>query len=294
MIRSMTGFGQACAEIDGVIYSVEIRSVNNRYFKVQVRLPDMMAFLETEIEKLHRQNIQRGTINYSLRMKNVSGKALFDIDENTLVNYLQRLKGLLGSDDEHCRLDLAAMLSLPGIVQSAIPTEEQTEQMRQAVLALTQQALEKLSISRGEEGKLLTEDLLANCDRIESELAMISGRVDTVVQDYHKRLRERVEQLLAQAKLKLDEDLLAREVAIYAERSDIAEEVSRLGAHLQQFRECCEKGESVGRRLDFVTQEMLREANTIGSKSSDAAIARSVIEIKCAVDRVKEQVQNVE
>lgn len=294
MIRSMTGFGQACAEIDGVIYTVEIRSVNNRYFKVQMRLPDMMAFLEGEIEKLHRQNVQRGTISYSLRMKNVSGKALFDIDENTLADYVQRLQNLLGSHDGHCRLDLAAMLSLPGIVQPAIPTEEQTEQMRQAVLALTQQALEKLSVSRGEEGKLLKEDLLANCDRIESELATISGRVDTVVQDYHKRLQERVEHLLAQAKLKLDEDLLAREVAIYAERSDIAEEVSRLGAHLQQFRECCEKGESVGRRLDFVTQEMLREANTIGSKSSDAAIARSVIEIKCAVDRVKEQVQNVE
>ncbi len=293
MIRSMTGFGQACAEIDGVIYTVEVRSVNNRYFKVQMRLPDMAAFLETEIEKLHRQSVQRGTINYSLRMKNVSGKALFDIDEHTLVDYVQRLKNLPGIDGP-CRIDLAAMLSLPGVVQPAIPTEEQAQTMRQAVLTLTQEALDKLSVSRGEEGKLLKADLLANCECIESELAAIGKRVDTVVQDYHKRLQERVGNLLAQAKLKLDEDLLAREVAIYAERSDIAEEVSRLGAHLQQFRECCEKGESVGRRLDFVTQEMLREANTIASKSSDAMIARSVIDIKCAIDRVKEQVQNVE
>jgi uncharacterized protein (TIGR00255 family) len=293
MIRSMTGFGQACAEIDGVIYTVEVRSVNNRYFKVQMRLPDMAGFLETEIEKLHRQSVQRGTINYSLRMKNVSGKALFDIDEHTLVDYVQRLKNLPGIDGP-CRIDLAAMLSLPGVVQPAIPTEEQAQTMRQAVLTLTQEALDKLSVSRGEEGKLLKADLLANCECIESELAAIAKRVDTVVQDYHKRLQERVGNLLAQAKLKLDEDLLAREVAIYAERSDIAEEVSRLGAHLQQFRECCEKGESVGRRLDFVTQEMLREANTIASKSSDAMIARSVIDIKCAIDRVKEQVQNVE
>lgn len=293
MIRSMTGFGQACAEIDGVIYTVEVRSVNNRYFKVQMRLPDMAAFLETEIEKLHRQSVQRGTINYSLRMKNVSGKALFDIDEHTLVDYVQRLKNLPGIDGP-CRIDLAAMLSLPGVVQPAIPTEEQAQTMRKAVLTLTQEALDKLSVSRGEEGKLLKADLLANCACVESELAAIGKRVDTVVQDYHKRLQERVGNLLAQAKLKLDEDLLAREVAIYAERSDIAEEVSRLGAHLQQFRECCEKGESVGRRLDFVTQEMLREANTIASKSSDAQIARSVIDIKCAIDRVKEQVQNVE
>ena len=294
MIRSMTGFGQACAEIDGVIYTVEIRSVNNRYLKIQVRLPDMLAFLESEIEKLHRQHIQRGTVYYSLCMKNVSGQALFDIDENTLSAYVQRLKGLLGADDGHGRIDLAGMLSLPGIVQPAIPTEEQTQRMRQAALALTQEALDQLSVSRGEEGKILTEDLLANCDHITEELSTIGERVNSVVADYHNRLKERVENLLAQAKLKLDEDLLSREVAIFAERSDIAEEVSRLGAHLQQFRECCEKGGPVGRRLDFVTQEMLREANTIASKGTDAAIAHSVIEIKCAIDRVKEQVQNVE
>lgn len=294
MIRSMTGFGQACAEIEGVVYTVEIRSVNNRYLKIQVRLPDMLAFLEGEIDKLHRQHIQRGTVNYSLCMKNVSGQALFDIDENTLAAYLKRLKALLGAEEAHGRIDLAGMLTLPGIVQPAIPTEEQTERMRQAALMLTQQALEKLTLSRGEEGRILQADLLSNCDRIGAHLETIGKRVDTVVQDYHKRLKERVENLLAQAKLKLDEDLLAREVAIFAERCDIAEEVSRLGAHLQQFRECCEKGDSVGRRLDFVTQEMLREANTIASKSADAGIAHSVIEIKCAIDRIKEQVQNAE
>ena len=294
MIRSMTGFGQACGEVDGVIYTVEIRSVNNRYFKTQIRLPDIMAFLEGEVEKQHRKNIQRGTINYSLRMKNVSGQALFDIDENTLGAYVQRLKELLPDGNSHCQIDLASMLSLPGIVQPAVPTEEQTERMRQTVLSLTQQALEQLSISRAEEGKSLQADLLANCDRIVEQLEAIRGRVNVVVQDYHDRLKDRVENLLAQAKLKLDENLLVREVAIFAERSDIAEEVSRLGAHLQQFRDCCEKNGPAGRRLDFVTQEMLREANTIASKSADAAIAQSVIEIKCAIDRVKEQVQNVE
>ena len=294
MIRSMTGFGQACGEVDGVIYTVEIRSVNNRYFKTQIRLPDIMAFLESEVEKLHRGNLQRGTINYSLRMKNVSGQALFDIDENTLGSYIQRLKALLPDEDKHCQIDLASMLSLPGIVQPAIPTEEQTGRMRQTVLSLTQQALEQLNISRAEEGKVLKADLLTNCNRITEQLDAIRARVDVVVQDYHDRLKERVENLLAQAKLKLDENLLVREVAIFAERSDIAEEVSRLGAHLQQFQECCEKDGPAGRRLDFVTQEMLREANTIASKSVDAVIAQSVIEIKCAIDRVKEQVQNVE
>jgi uncharacterized protein (TIGR00255 family) len=290
----MTGFGQACSEVAGVVYTVEIRSVNNRYFKAQLRMPDIAAYLEGEIERVHRDAINRGTVNYSLRMKNVSGQALFDIDENTLKMYVQRLKDLLGAEDGHSRIDLASMLSLPGIVQPVIPDELHMQKMRQVILSLTNQALEQLKQSRCEEGRTVAADLLANLDRISELLKAIGQRVDAVVQDYHQRLKDRVDQLLAKAQLEMDEAQLAREVAIYAERSDIAEEVSRLGAHLAQFRDCCEKGGPVGRRLDFITQEMLREANTIGSKSLDTTINQSVIEIKCAIDRIKEQVQNVE
>jgi uncharacterized protein (TIGR00255 family) len=290
----MTGFGQACAEADGVVYTVEIRSVNNRYFKAQLRLPDMAAFMEGEIERLSRDEIGRGTISYSLRMKNISGQALFDIDENTLKTYVQRLKDLLADDDKYSRIDLASMLSLPGVVQPAIPDETHIEKMRQVILSLTREALAMLQQSRSGEGRSLTEDLLTNLDRIAEQLLTIRSRVEVVVQEYHERLRERIDQLLAKAQLNIDENLLAREVAIFADRSDIAEEVSRLGAHLNQFRECCQAGGPVGRRLDFMTQEMLREANTIASKSADTTIGQSVIEIKCAIDRIKEQVQNVE
>jgi len=294
MICSMTGFGQACSEVDGVVYTVEIRSVNNRYFKAQLRMPDIAAYLEGEIERIHRDAIHRGTVNFSLRMKNISGQALFDIDENTLKAYIQRLKDLLPAGDGHSRIDLASMLSLPGIVQPVIPDEAHMQKMREVILSLTEEALKLLKQSRSEEGKTITVDLLANLDLIANRLKAIGERVGVVVQEYHQRLKDRVDQLLAKAQLKMDEAQLAREVAIYAERSDIAEEVSRLGAHLAQFRECCEKGGPVGRRLDFITQEMLREANTIASKSSDTTINQSVIEIKCAIDRIKEQVQNVE
>lgn len=294
MICSMTGFGQACSEVDGVVYTVEIRSVNNRYFKAQLRMPDIAAYLEGEIERLHRDSVQRGTVSYSLRMKNISGEALFDIDENTLKGYIQRLKGLLNEDNKHSRIDLASMLSLPGIVQPVIPDEAHMEKMRQVILTLTTQALEQLKHSRLQEGKALTADLLGNLDQIAKNLETIQCRVGDVVQEYHTRLKERIDQLLAKAQLNIDQDLLAREVAIYADRSDIAEEVSRLAAHLEQFRLCCQKGGSVGRRLDFMTQEMLREANTIASKSSDSTISQSVIDIKCAIDRIKEQVQNIE
>lgn len=295
MISSMTGFGQACSEVDGVVYAVEVRSVNNRFFKAHLRIPDIVAYLEGEIERLHRDAIYRGTVSYTLRMKNISGEAFFDIDENALKTYVRRLNGLLGENDEHSRIDLAALLSLPGIVHPVVPDPTQMNQMRQVVLSLSQKALDLLKQSRDEEGQSLAADLLVNLDRIEKHIEIIRGRVGGVIEEYHARLKERISRLLADAQLNIDQDLLAREVAVYADRSDIAEELSRLAAHLDQFRKCCRTGgAAVGRRLDFITQEMLREANTIASKSSDTTINQSVIEMKCAIDRIKEQVQNVE
>ena len=294
MICSMTGFGQACSEADGVVYTVEVRSVNNRYFKAQIRMPDMAAYLEGEIERLHRDSIHRGTVSYTLRMKNISGEAFFDIDENAMKTYVRRLNELLGDGDDHSRIDLASMLSLPGIIQPVVPDQAHMDKMREVILSLTSEALEMLKKSRTEEGQSVAADLLANLDRIEENVQIVRGRVDTVVQEYHTRLKERVDRLLAKAQLNIDQDLLAREVAVFADRSDIAEELSRLTAHLEQFRNCCQTGGAVGRRLDFMTQEMLREANTIASKSSDTTINQSVIEMKCAIDRIKEQVQNVE
>jgi uncharacterized protein (TIGR00255 family) len=294
MISSMTGFGQASAEVEGIVYLVEIRSVNNRYFKAALRLPDIAAFLEGEIEKLIRETIGRGTLNYSLRMKNVSGQAMFDVDEGTLTSYINRLKAFLPKDDTRCGIDLSAMLALPGIVQPVIPDAEHIERMKNTILKLTQQAMEQLKVSRLDEGKTLVEDFLGNCRKMSDDLETIRQRKDVVVREYHEKLRKRIEELLSQAQLRIDNDLLAREAAIYADRSDINEEITRLDSHIQQFNACCKAGGAVGRRLDFITQEMLREANTIASKASDSTIAHCVIDIKCAIDRIKEQVQNVE
>jgi len=294
MISRMTGFDKACTECDGVIYTVEVRSVNNRYFKAQMRLPDIVAFMEGDIEKLHRDRIHRGTVSYSLRMKNISGRALFDIDEFTLKAYIDRLGDLLGASSGACRIDLAALMNLPGIVQPVIPDEETVAKMRHTVLALSETAIAQLRQSRLDEGRELAQDLLKNCDAIETHLTAIVQQAAGVVHEYYEKLRRRVDDLLANAKLTIVEDQLSRETAIYADRCDIAEEISRLDAHVRQFRQSCTTGEAVGRRLDFITQEMLREANTIGSKSANAEIIRRVIDIKCAVDRLKEQVQNVE
>lgn len=294
MISSMTGFGEASAEVDGIVYTVEIRTVNNRYFKPHMRLPDIVAYLEADIERLHRERIHRGAVNYSLRMKNVSGQALFDIDDNALGEYLRKLSAVVGESKVDCRVDLAGMLALPGIVQPASPDSAQSEKMKQVIVRLTGQAIDRLKEMRAAEGKALADDMIGNCEVIEERLRSIGDRTETVVEEYHGKLKKRVSQLLSNGKLKIDEETLAREVAIFADRCDISEEITRLGSHLEQFTKSCRSGGHVGRRLDFIGQEMLREANTIASKASDAQISQSVIDVKCAIDRIKEQVQNVE
>jgi len=183
---------------------------------------------------------------------------------------------------------------LPGIVRPALPNQALTERIKAVVLKVSKEAIQQLKQMRAAEGSSLEADLKSRCEAIRKDIEQIRTRAATVVQEYAKRLRRRVDELLAEAKLKLDEETLAREVAILADRSDISEELARLDSHLQQFAESSRASEQAGRRLDFISQEMLREANTIASKASDTEIIRSVVDIKCQIDRIKEQIQNVE
>jgi uncharacterized protein (TIGR00255 family) len=294
MINSMTGYGQAEAEINGVNYAVEIKAINNRYLKTNIKLPDTVAFLEEDVDQLLRRNLLRGTINYVLRLKDVSGHALFDIDEQALRAIIQRLSDVSSSVDIDGMVDMGSLLNLPGIIQPKMPDEGISGQIRDMVLSISQEAIGKLKQMRAAEGSFLEADLKSHCDAISEDLQKIRTRSTTVMQEYAKRLRKRVDELLAEAKLKLDEQTLAREVAILADRSDISEEVARLDSHLQQFTESRRTDDQAGRRLDFISQEMLREANTIASKASDTEIVRCVVDIKCRIDRLKEQIQNVE
>ena len=294
MLNSMTGYGEAVGELEGVSYAIEIKAVNNRYLKTIIKLPEGVAFLEDEIDKELRKRLSRGTINCVLRIKGASATDLFAIDEVALRSLIARLNAISSSVGVTGAIDLAGLLELPGIVQPTQPDEEQSVRIRQFVLKLTGAALDKLQRMREAEGGFLEADLKKHCDAMLTELEVIRQRSGSVVGEYAKRLRRRVEELLAEAKLKLDEQTLAREVAILADRSDISEEIARLDAHLQQFRQICQTDGQAGRRLDFLSQEMLREANTVASKAADASIARSVVDIKCLIERLKEQIQNIE
>ncbi len=294
MINSMTGYGEAEGDINGATYTVEIRTVNNRYLKTSIKLPEIAAFLEEDIDKLLRKNLSRGTVSYVLRLKTVSPNALFDIDETALRAYMEKLSRVGASADIKCTIDIGSLLAVPGIIQPILPDEKMAELIKDTVLSITQKAIDKLKQMRAAEGVALLADLNSHCKAIKQKLQQIRGHNTVVLQEYQKKLKKRVDELLAEAKLKLDEETLAREVAIFADRSDISEEIARLDSHLQQFAESCQSNAAAGRKLDFISQEMLREANTIASKASDTELIRCVVDIKCHIDRLKEQIQNIE
>ena len=294
MINSMTGFGEAQGEINGITYILEIRTVNNRYLKTCVRLTETTAFLEEDIDKILRKNLSRGMVSCVLRLKNAPANVLFDIDETALRAYMEKLSRIVSSADTKCPIDIVGLLTLPGIVRPALPDEEKAKQIRKRVLSITQKAIDRLKQMRAAEGTALAADLDNHCKAIKQDLEQIRALSGVTLQEYKKKLRKRVDELLADAKLKLDEEALAREVALFADRSDISEETARLDSHLQQFAESCKTDAQAGRRLDFISQEMLREANTIASKAGDSEVIRCVVDIKCRIDRIKEQVQNIE
>lgn len=293
MLRSMTGFGTATGNVQGVEFSVEMRSVNNRYLKLSMRLPDSLQSLETRIEQLVRRQLQRGSVNLAVRMKVPDSDAVYRVNTTALNSYLDQLKPLEIEANPLLRLNIASLLQLPGVCQPPA-VEELAQRVTDGLLELIDQAVAELVKMRLTEGEAIVADLTHNAGIIDEDLTGIAAKADDVVQVYHDRLRDRVAELTAKAQLDLNEDTLAREVAIYAERSDIAEEISRLTTHLKEFHNICQASEPMGRKLDFMAQEMLREANTIASKGNDADIARAVVNIKTAIDRIKEQAANLE
>jgi uncharacterized protein (TIGR00255 family) len=293
MIISMTGFGDATAERDGTHYAVEIRSLNNRFFKPVIKLPETVSGLEPELESLLREKLGRGSITFILKMRLDSAEAAYHINTQALKSYLEQLQSVKGLD-RFVQIDLASLVQLPGVCQEPRDETDEIQKHGDTIRALAVKAIERLQAMREREGKGLFTELMKQANSITAALAEIQKRAPLVVEDYHKRLQQRINQLLSKAELRVSEVDLIKEVAVFAERADIAEEIQRLTSHLNAFEEASRKDEHAGRKLDFITQEMLREANTIGSKANDAGIARNIVEIKGAIDRLKEQVQNVE
>lgn len=289
----MTGFGVATAEEGGARCTVELRSVNSRFFKSTLRLPQELEQLEPELEALLIRRLARGSVTMVVRWTETAGRAVASINTQALQEYAQRLRGALPA--EVAELRVSDLLALPGVVLDDRSTI-MAERARTLVTRLAGEACDTLLAMRQREGAALRQLLEEFGNQIEERLAAVRERAPLVVAQYQERLRQRVNSLLKDVGATISEAELVKEVAIYAERSDVAEEIARLGGHLEQFRTIIDPAnpQPGGRTLDFLAQEMLREANTIASKSADVEISRRVVEIKTAIDRIKEQCQNAE
>ena len=286
----MTGFGSAARERGGVAVRVEIRSVNHRHLQSKLRLPSELAHLESQLEAVLRKRLHRGSVSATVRVEREGVAAAARIDRGLLAAYreeTQDLAGELGLDPP----SLAELLGLPGVIEPPA-IEAEGADFGRILLQSVEAATRELVKMREDEGGALAADLDRSATAIEKVVARIARRAPTIVRSHQKNLARRVSELAGQAAVSSTD--LAREIALLADRLDVSEELTRLESHLSQLRKLLAKGGAVGRKLDFLAQEFLREANTIGSKGSDARLAHDVVELKTQIERLREQVQNVE
>ncbi len=295
MLCSMTGFGAARREAVGLTAAVEVRSLNNRYLKVVVRGTEPYPMYEAEIERVVRRTVRRGTVTVHIGVERVAVGGL-RLPAELLRDYLQQIR--TACEAAHCPevfpYVASGVLGLPGLSGNNPYIGTPPQQEWALVEATLEEALQALTAMRQREGAAMAAELLRLRQAIVEELEGIRRRAPEVAADYRLRLLERLRQWLAEAGIEVEEPQLLREVALFAERSDIAEEIARLQAHLDQFAELVRAGQETGRRLEFLVQEMTREANTLGAKAADVAIARRVVEIKALLEKIREMVQNIE
>jgi uncharacterized protein (TIGR00255 family) len=290
----MTGYGEARGKLEGRSAWVEVRTINGRYFKLSTKCLEAYNALEPEIEQVVRRQIRRGSIQVTLRVDRPRTGDASGINGVVLDGYRQQLRELFQSWKVDDPIPYGALLELPGVVvEHAVSSTELAEDWP-LIESTLNAALTNLANMRSKEGKAMAADLADNCRQIASELSHVEQRTPLVAEAYRTRLTDRLQKTLDQFQVTLEPGDLIREVSIFAERSDISEETVRLRSHLEQFDQLLRAEESSGRKLEFLTQEMFREANTIGSKANDVTISRHVIEIKAAIERVREMIQNVE
>ncbi|MEM9167086.1 MAG: YicC/YloC family endoribonuclease [Planctomycetota bacterium] len=296
VIRSMTGYGEASDTVEGVHYFLQIRTLNGKYFKTTVRLQDEFEALEADLESALKRRIARGTASIKASCTDETASAAFQVNTAAFDRYIEQLNASEHVASGRVQIGVDAILALPGVLQPPGDEDARVSRVREVFLRLVEEAADQLIARRESEGQLLAADLLLQLEAIESNLADVRARAPGVVAEYEQRLRTRIEQYVADAGAPADPADITREIAGYAERTDIAEEIVRLTGHVEQFRAMVRSEDSkpVGRTLDFMAQEMLREANTMSSKSLDSELTRSVVAIKGAIDRIKEQVQNAE
>lgn len=285
----MTGYGAASGQVGARRVSVEIRSVNHRFFNATIRLPNELSRWENEVREALRKKVSRGHVTLSARAES-SGAASLSVDEAKFASYVELMRRLQARHGLGGAIDAAAILRFPDVMTSGPEADDSNVA---ELVALVDEAAESLGASRAEEGRRLADFLLERLTVVEGALARVITRVPERLVAHRDRLRTAVKELTDG--IVLDEQRLAVEIALLAERLDVEEEMSRFASHNASFRKTlATSGEPVGKRLGFLLQEMLREANTTGSKANDATILGDVVIIKEELERLREQVENLE
>jgi len=293
MLRSMTGFGAAASEDVGPFaVRVEVRSVNHRHLLVKTRAPGELTFLEGEVERQLKKRLSRGSVTVYIKAT-TTGSSNARINPEALRNYRSEIEALAAEFGVEEAPSIEALLGLPGVIDTLEHGTDGAEELAGPLLELVDEATAKLLEMRETEGRALALDLERNRKALADIVSKIEGRMPQVVKAHQMNLEKRVNELL-EGRVVVEFADLAREAALLADRLDVSEEITRLGSHLEQLDTFLAQGADIGRKLDFLVQEIFREINTIGSKCSDAQVAHWVVDAKTHAERMREQVQNVE
>ena len=288
---SMTGYGKGESEQNGRTLVVELKSVNHRFLDLSIKLPRALLFAEDAMKKLISSRVSRGHIDVFTTYSAPKDQGALSLNKSVAENYVEMSKELSASFGLENDLTTSSLLRVQGVVEEGVPTVSE-EQILSLVTEATDRALDSLLKMRDTEGKAITADILSKLAEVERLTGVIETRAPLVSAEYKTRLEENVREALSGADY--DETRLLTEVALFTDKCAIDEELARLHAHIDHYRKILSTEPTAGRKLDFLTQELNREANTIGSKANDAQIAENVVLLKCEIEKIREQIQNLE
>ncbi len=292
MIKSMTGYGRSQQIIDGRDITVEIRSVNHRYFEYSARIPRAYGYLEEKMKTFLQGSISRGKVDVGVSVFNIEGKdALIEVNKSMAKGYVSALRSAneeLGLEDD---ITLSKLMRLPDIF-NIVKTEDDEEAVWNDVKIVAEEAVKNFVSMRIAEGNKMTEDISSRLDYIEKLVETVEKRSPETTRLYREKLYNKIKDILEDKNV--DEQRIITEAAIFSEKTAVDEETVRLRSHIHQFRELLKAEEPVGRKLDFLIQEFNRESNTIGSKAQDIEVTKTVVELKSEIEKIREQIQNIE
>ncbi len=295
-IYSMTGFGFAESETEIGRIGVEIRSVNNRFLDLSFRMPREFNLLEMHLRALVKEKISRGKVDLSIKWRiNPDIAPRLEINEAALETYAKQIQSVQHRLNDNAPLPLAYLLDLPGVTGGALSPQVEEEVIWKCLRSVTSQALDRLAEERAKEGAVLAADVRGQLSFISEQMQIVQQAAPEVIVRHRERLMKKIEEWREQNNATIDEGRLEAEVLFFADRADVNEEIVRLGSHIGKFTSALDKPKaSIGRDLDFLTQELLREINTIGSKARDTSMVNCVLAMKGSVEKIREQIQNIE